>query len=74
MRFHQWTLAVVAVVCLSPASGRAQSSAIPQLDSRPGAAYTLYLDFGGFSFTGNWNNNSADTPGVTLETSETTEQ
>ena len=26
----------------------------PVLNSRPGAAYTLYLDFGGFNYTGVW--------------------
>ena len=35
------------------------------LNSRVGAAYTIYLDFGGFSFTGNWGNDPAQTPGVT---------
>ncbi|MGA2439967.1 MAG: hypothetical protein ABSH08_03345 [Tepidisphaeraceae bacterium] len=38
---------------------------IPALSSRPGARYTVYLDFGGFSFTGNWANNASYTPGVT---------
>lgn len=27
---------------------------VPQLNSRPGAAYTIYLDFAGFNFTGTW--------------------
>src|SRR5262245_19546730 len=26
----------------------------PALSSRPGAAYTLYLDFSGFNFSGKW--------------------
>jgi hypothetical protein len=38
---------------------------IPALSSRPGAAYTIYLDFGGFSFTGNWGGDPSQTPGVT---------
>ncbi len=38
---------------------------IPQLNSRPGAAYTLYMNFGGFSFTGNWGGVATQTPGVT---------
>ncbi len=37
---------------------------IPTLNSRPGAAYTVYLDFGGFSFFGNWGNGSG-VPGTT---------
>lgn len=35
----------------------------PSLSSRPGAPYTLYLDFSGFNFPGNWNNVTGDTPG-----------
>jgi autotransporter-associated beta strand protein len=27
---------------------------VPALSSRPGAAYTIYLDFGGFNFDGTW--------------------
>lgn len=27
---------------------------LPELSSNPGAAYTLYLDFSGFAFTGTW--------------------
>ena len=28
--------------------------AVPAYSSKPGAPYTIYLDFGGFAFTGNW--------------------
>ena len=35
---------------------------VEALSSRPGAAYTLYLNFGGFNYTGNW---SSGTPGST---------
>ena len=35
---------------------------VPQLSSRPGAAYTMYLNFGGFNFTGTWGNTNR-TPG-----------
>lgn len=42
-------------------SGQALAGlAVPSLNSRPGAAYTLYLDFGGFNYTGSWANR---TPG-----------
>jgi hypothetical protein len=34
----------------------------PSLSSRPGAAYTMYLNFSGFSYTGTW---GSGTPGVT---------
>jgi hypothetical protein len=35
------------------------------LNSRPSAPYTIYLDFGGFTFNGNWGNDTSQTPGVT---------
>ena len=35
---------------------------VPAYSSNPGAAYTVYLDLGGFSYTGNWNNQG--TPGT----------
>jgi hypothetical protein len=61
---------LVAACCglLALAASRpahAASSTIPgtpQLGSNPGAAYTIYLDFGGFNFTGTWD---GETPGVT---------
>ncbi len=34
--------------------------AAPALSSRPGAAYTIYLDFSGFNYTGIW---GGQTPG-----------
>ena len=42
-----------------PATSAAHPSAVPILNSRPGAAYTLYLDFGGFDFTGTWGNSGS---------------
>src|SRR5260221_12473719 len=39
----------------------AQGLVVPAYNSRPGANYTLYLDFAGFSYTGHWNGNA---PGV----------
>ncbi len=56
------TLAVCFVACLGISPLYAQSSAIPQLNSRSGAAYTLYLNFGGFNYSGSW---FGDTPGAT---------
>jgi hypothetical protein len=38
---------------------------IPSLSSRSGASYTIYLDFGGFTFNGNWGGVSTQTPGTT---------
>ncbi len=37
----------------------------PQLSSRPGAAYTIFLDFSGFNFTGTWGSGGS-TPGSML--------
>ena len=45
-----------AATAAGQATARGQSHPLgtPQLNSRPGAAYTLFLDFGGFAFTGTW--------------------
>jgi hypothetical protein len=53
-------LGLVGLASLAPAQ-------IPQLSSRPvGAAYTLYLNFGGFAFTGTWGGAvGGPTPGTT---------
>jgi hypothetical protein len=51
---------VTAAVTAAAAWG--QASAIPQLSSRPGAGYTLYLNFAGFNYSGTW---YGATPGVT---------
>jgi hypothetical protein len=40
------------------------AAAAPSLSSRPGAAYTVYLNFDGFAFNGQWGNTGA-TPGIT---------
>lgn len=55
-----------AVATFLPSSIQAQL-AVPAYSSRPGAAYTLYLDFGGFNFTGTWGGSSSPsgTPGNT---------
>jgi hypothetical protein len=42
-----------------------QGLSVTGYDSRPGAPYTIYLDFGGFAFNGNWGNNASYTPGTT---------
>lgn len=54
-------LALGIVVCGSSAYAQ-----IPELSSRSGAAYTLYLNFGGFNFTGTWGGEvGGPTPGNT---------
>ena len=54
--------ALVATVCFSP-SVQADTPVPASYSSRPGAAYTLYLDFGGFSYSGQWAGGTV--PGVT---------
>lgn len=53
------------VLCAAACATFAEThpTGVPVLNSRPGAAYTIYLDFAGFSFTGTWLNGSS--PGVT---------
>ena len=57
----------VAWCALSAAAGavfgEVHPGGVPALSSRPGSAYTVYLDFAGFTFTGVWVNSG--TPGVT---------
>lgn len=48
-----------------PVIAQGTVAGIPAMSSRPGAAYTLYLNFGGFSFSGNWGGQSQYTPGNT---------
>ena len=40
------------------------TTGVPQLNSLPGAPYTIYLDFAGFNFTGSWGS-SGEAPGST---------
>ena len=53
-------LAALAAIALSATAARADL-AVPAYSSNPGAAYTVYLDFGGFSYNGTW---GSHTPGV----------
>ena len=48
----------------TPPQGVTVAAAAPALSSRVGAAYTFYLNFDGFAFTGTWGNTGA-TPGTT---------
>lgn len=56
----------LAVVFAVSAQAQVHPSA-PSYSSRPGAAYTIYLDFGGFSFSGVWGgtDSPSGTPGIT---------
>ena len=54
--------ALVATLFFSP-SVQADTPVPAFYSSRPGAAYTLYLDFGGFSYSGHWAGGT--TPGDT---------
>nr|MCU0704121.1 hypothetical protein [Fimbriiglobus sp.] len=60
-------LAVFSVVSLS----QAVVAQIPTLSSRPGAAYTMYMNFGGFNYTGTW---AGGTPGTVAAYGGTTAQ
>ncbi len=60
-------LPLVAAGCVVAAGSLAQADiSVPlALSSDPGAPYTIYLDFGGFTFNGNWGGSSSKyTPGV----------
>lgn len=48
------TLAAGSLGLVLGSQALAQSPAVPALSSRPGAAYTMYLNYGGFTYTGNW--------------------
>ncbi|MGC4032163.1 MAG: hypothetical protein QM754_10620 [Tepidisphaeraceae bacterium] len=60
----------------SPAMGAADVAyglSVPAYSSLPGAAYTLYLDFGGFAYTGNWYTGTpGTTPAYTVDSDATT--
>src|SRR5258708_19479880 len=42
----------------------ASATGVPSFNSNPGASYTVYLDFAGFSFNGTWGS-SGNSPGDT---------
>lgn len=57
---------VVLALGLALVGSSAFAQTVPGLSSRPGAAYTLYLNYGGFNFTGRWGGGATDpTPGNT---------
>ena len=65
---HSLRRSVVAVCVLAALGGPSTQAAphptgVPPLSSRAGAAYTLFLDFAGFDFTGSWGGQL--TPGST---------
>ncbi|MGD9719787.1 MAG: PEP-CTERM sorting domain-containing protein [Pirellulales bacterium] len=68
-RTRRFAILVPLAVCLCLAATRLSwgqvHPAVPGFSSRPDAAYTMYLNFGGFSFNGNWGNSPGSTPGVT---------
>ncbi len=63
MRFKGALLvAALATAFLSAVALADTHPVAPNLSSRPGAAYTIYLDFSGFNYTGTW---AGSTPGAT---------
>ncbi len=67
LRLSLLRLAVLCLLALgwSPSAFAEVHPAVPAFNSVPGAPYTIYLDFGGFTFNGNWGNNASYTPGTT---------
>ncbi len=63
-----WSIAVacgiVGGLLVSEVRADTHTTGVPQLSSLPGAPYTIYLDFAGFNFTGNWGGGSS-APGNT---------
>lgn len=60
--FRSLALLCVLVATTTPVAAQL---AVPSYSSRPGAAYTLYMNFGGFNFTGQWGGPGGSTPGNT---------
>lgn len=65
VRRSLWTFLVLFGATLPAFADVFHPGNLPTLSSRPGAAYTVFLDFDGFSFTGTWGS-SGDAPGDTL--------
>ncbi len=59
----------------APFAGSVESAPAPSLSSRPGAPYTMYLNFDGFQYTGNWDGKPPGTvpayAGTTAQLTET---
>lgn len=65
VRRSVWTLLLLLGAALPTFADVVHPGNLPSLSSRPGAAYTVFLDFDGFSFTGTWGS-SGKSPGDTL--------
>ena len=61
-RFRASSSILILALAVSASAQRANNA--PALSSRQGAAYTLYLDFNGFDFTGNWGGNAGPNAGT----------
>jgi hypothetical protein len=62
VRLSLWYLLIVAAYSAVMTAATHAQPAAPEFESRPGAAYTLFLNFSGFNFTGSWGN-TGQTPG-----------
>ena len=58
-RFLRPSAASAFALALVAAASAQRPTNVPSLSSRPGAAYTMYLDFAGFDFTGDWGGDAA---------------
>ena len=63
-RFAHFTAGLLAL-CAATSALSQTHPAVPVLQSRPNSQYTMYLDFGGFSFNGLWGGVASQVPGVT---------
>ncbi len=57
-----------AIAGLTFGSVASAGLSVPAYSSRPGAAYTVYLDLGGFTYTGDWNNQGNPGTNVAYDT------
>ncbi|GJM17972.1 MAG: hypothetical protein DHS20C14_01850 [Phycisphaeraceae bacterium] len=65
MAFHRTALLTAGFIVFAgaPASAQLHATGVPELSSRPGAAYTIYIDPAGFNYNGTW---IGSTPGNNL--------
>ncbi len=75
MKFRMKALGLVWGILVLSAVASAQRPVAPALSSNPGARYTVYVNFTGFNFNGNWGNTGrapGSVPAYTLDGDATT--
>ena len=63
--FASLLFAGMSLSCAGELWAEQHTAGVPELSSRPGADYTIYLNVAGFTFTGAWGG-SSNNPGTTL--------